>query len=201
MRLLSFLTQVSHNYEDLNELNPSQRGTPSHSSRSVAKLFHSLLVVPCPLWRHGMGTHSALLSQMFIWTRQSQRLEQSLLDKFSLYKSLFIIIIITIIIIISSSSIIIIIINAVVIIIIIIIIINVVIIIIIINVVVVVIIIIIIIIAKVRTAVASFTKEINQRLAKRPFETNGRLANLVLCKRGHRVSLITWINFNSNFDK
>ena len=30
------------------------------------------------------------------------------------------------------------------------------------------------------TPVASFTKEVNPRLAKRPLETNGRLANLEL---------------------
>ena len=35
------------------------------------------------------------------------------------------------------------------------------------------------------STVASFIKEINQRLAKRPLKTNGGLAN-VLSKRGHR---------------
>ena len=48
-----------------------------------------------------------------------------------------------------------------------------------------------------RRPVASFTKEVNWRLAKRPLKTNGRLANrqsIFVSKRGHWRQAIIWTN-------
>ena len=51
----------------------------------------------------------------------------------------------------------------------------------------------------VQIPVASFTKEVNWRLAKRPLKTNGRLANhqlTSLVKEATGVPLSTWFNCN-----
>ena len=42
--------------------------------------------------------------------------------------------------------------------------------------------------------VDSFTKEINPRLAKRPLETNGRLANVVLTSLLKEATSRVWYN-------
>ena len=41
--------------------------------------------------------------------------------------------------------------------------------------------------------VASFTKEINSRLAKRPLKTNGRLANLELTSLVKEATVVAWV--------